>query len=84
MPRLYEPKDMRALLDRYLRFLEAAACEPELPIGQLQTMIGVKPPRSMPARSATAFYRFVEPYYASSPLLQAIWRRAKSWLAPGV
>ena len=32
--RLYEPKDMRALVDRYLRLLETASREPELPIGQ--------------------------------------------------
>jgi non-ribosomal peptide synthetase component F len=31
----YDRKDMRAMLDRYLRLLEAAAREPELPIGKL-------------------------------------------------
>jgi hypothetical protein len=33
---------MRALLDRYLRLLKAAASEPELPVGKLQTMLGAK------------------------------------------
>jgi amino acid adenylation domain-containing protein len=31
----YDRKEMRAMLDRYLRLLEAAAREPELPIGKL-------------------------------------------------
>jgi hypothetical protein len=31
----YDRIEMRAMLDRYLRFLEAAAREPELPIGKL-------------------------------------------------
>ena len=37
---LYDRNGMRAMLDRYLRLLEAAAREPELPIGTLLTMIG--------------------------------------------
>ena len=78
--RLYEPKDMRALLDRYLRLLETAARDPELPIGQLQTVIGVIPRRLTRAKFAATFYRLVEPYYASSPLLQMIWRRLRKWL----
>jgi Condensation domain len=77
----YEPKRMRALIDRYLRLLAAAAREPELPIGQLQRMIGVKPPRSAYAQYAEAFYQRVEPYYASSPLLQMIWRHVKKRLS---
>ena len=36
---------MRAMLDRYLRLLEAAAREPELPIGTLLMMLGAKPLR---------------------------------------
>jgi amino acid adenylation domain-containing protein len=78
--RLYEPKEMRALLDRYLRLLETASREPELPIGQLQTMIGVKPPRLTRAKFAATFYEFLEPYYASSPLLQMIWRHVRKRL----
>jgi amino acid adenylation domain-containing protein len=35
----HDPKEMRALLDRYLRFLEAAAREPELPIGKLMMIV---------------------------------------------
>ena len=79
--RLYEPKDMRALLDRYLRLLETASREPELPIGQLQKMIGVKPPRLTRAKFTATFYQLVEPYYASSPLLQMIWRHVRKWLS---
>jgi acyl-coenzyme A synthetase/AMP-(fatty) acid ligase/acyl carrier protein len=79
--RLYEPKEMRALFDRYLRLLEAASREPELPIGQLQTMIGIKPLRWTRSKYAAAFYEFLEPYYASSPLLQTMWRPVKKWLA---
>jgi non-ribosomal peptide synthetase component F len=77
---LYEPKKMRAMLARYLRLLEAASRGPELPIGQLQTMIGVKPPQLMRASFAATLYQFLEPYYASSPLLQRMWRSAKRWL----
>ena len=78
--RLYEPKQMRALLDRYLRLLETASRAPELPIGQLQTLIGVKPQRLTCAKFAATFYEFLEPYYASSPLLQMIWRHVRKWL----
>jgi len=35
----YDRKEMRAMLDRYLRLLEAAAREPELPIGKLSLII---------------------------------------------
>ena len=35
MPTLYDRNEMRVMLDRYLRLLEAAAREPELPIGKL-------------------------------------------------
>jgi amino acid adenylation domain-containing protein len=77
--RLYEPEDMRALVDRYLRLLDATARAPELPIGQLQTMIGGKPPR-LTRKFAAMFYRLVEPYYTSSPLLQMIWRRLRQVL----
>ena len=42
---LYDRNGMRAMLDRYLRLLEIAAREPELPIGTLLTMTGAKPLR---------------------------------------
>jgi non-ribosomal peptide synthetase component F len=77
---LYEPKEMRRLLDRYLRLLEAASREPGLPIGQLQTMIGAAPRQSTRARFVSTFHDFLEPYYASSPLLQRIWTQSKKWL----
>jgi hypothetical protein len=79
--RLYGPKEMRALLDRYLRLLETASREPELPIGKLQTMIGVMPLRLTWAKYAATFYELLAPYYASSPLLKMIWRPVKNWLS---
>ena len=42
---VYDRNGMRAMLDRYLRLLEAAAHEPELPIGKLLAMTGAKPLR---------------------------------------
>jgi hypothetical protein len=35
----YDREEMRAMLDQYIRFLEAAACEPELPIGKLMVIV---------------------------------------------
>ena len=35
----YDRKEMRAMLDRYLQLLEAAAREPELPIGKLMMTV---------------------------------------------
>ena len=54
---LYDRNGMRAMLDRYLRLLEAAAREPELPIGTLLTMTGAKPLRWKCANYAAAFLR---------------------------
>ena len=39
---VYDRNGMRAMLDRYLRLLEVAAHEPELPIGKLLAMSGDK------------------------------------------
>jgi hypothetical protein len=72
---------MRALVDRYLRLLETASSEPELTIGQLLTMTGVRPPRSVCAKFASTFYRLAEPYHASSPLLQMMWKHVRDWLS---
>ncbi len=55
----YRPNGMRALLDRYLRLLEAAASEPELPIGRLQTMLGAKPMHWALQRHRFAVHDFV-------------------------
>ena len=51
----YDRNGMRAMLDRYLRLLEAAAREPELPIGKLLAMIGAKPLRWTCRNYADAF-----------------------------
>jgi hypothetical protein len=78
---LYDRKGMRALLDRYLRLLEAAAREPELPIGTLLSMTGgAKPLRWKWANNAHPFYEFVKAFYASSPLLKMLLRPVKRWL----
>jgi Condensation domain len=75
----YDRNGMRTMLDRYLRLLEAVAREPELSIGKLQTMIGAKPLRWAWGRYAATFYRFIKPYYDSSPLLRKCWRHARRW-----
>ena len=67
---IYDRNGMRVMLDRYLRLLEAAAREPELPIGTLLTMIGARPLRWTCANYAAPFYEFVRAFYVSSPLLK--------------
>ena len=52
----YDRNGMRAMLDRYLRLLEAAAHEPELPIGKLVAMTGAKPLRWTCRNYAERFY----------------------------
>ena len=73
---VYDRNGMRTMLDRYLRLLEAAAREPELPIGTLVTMIGAKPLRW----KCEPFYEFIKAFYSASPLLQTLWRRVKRWV----
>jgi amino acid adenylation domain-containing protein len=55
----YNPNGMRALLDRYMRLLEAAASDPELPIGRLQIMIGAKAMHWALQRRGLAMYEFI-------------------------
>jgi hypothetical protein len=66
---LYDRNGMRALLDRYLRLLEAAARKPELPIGMLVAMIGAKPLRW----KCDPFLEYVK----ASPFLKILWRPLK-------
>jgi amino acid adenylation domain-containing protein len=73
----YDRNEMRVMLDRYLRLLEAAAREPKLPIGKLLAMIGVKPLRWTCANYVAPFYDSVTAFYASSPLLKRCWRPIK-------
>jgi amino acid adenylation domain-containing protein len=75
---LYGRNGMRALLDRYLRLLEAAAREPEQLVGKLQMMAGTEPLRWTGART---FYKFLKPYYDSSPLFKMCWKHAKSYVS---
>jgi non-ribosomal peptide synthetase component F len=79
----YDPNEMRAMLDRYLRLLEAAAREPELPIGKLLRMAGARPLRWTCANYAAPFYKFVTTFYASSQLLKMFWRPIKKWTLSG-
>jgi hypothetical protein len=78
---LYDRNGIHAMLDRYLRLLEAASHEPELPIGRLLAKIGAKPLRWTCANYAAAFYEVLRPYYDSSPLLKMCLRRAKRWVS---
>ena len=80
---IYDRNEMRAMLDRYLRLLEVAAREPELPIGNLLRMAGARPLRWTCANYAAPFYEFVTAFYASSPLLKMFWRPIKRWVLSG-
>jgi hypothetical protein len=79
----YDRSEMRAMLDRYLKLLEAAAREPERPIGSLLMMAGAKPLRWTCANYAAPFYEFVTAFYASSPLLKMFWRPIRRWVLSG-
>jgi len=74
---LYDRNEMRVVLDRYLRFLEAAAHGPELPIRKLLMVAGARPIRWTCANYGAPFYKFITDFYASSPLLKMCWRPIK-------
>jgi amino acid adenylation domain-containing protein len=74
---LYDRSEMRLMLNRYLRLLEAAGHEPELPIGRLLAKTGAKPLRWTYANYAAPFYELIKDFYASSPLLKMCWRPIK-------
>jgi hypothetical protein len=76
----YDRNEMRGMLDRYLRLLEAASREPELPIGKLLKIAGGKPLRWTYANYAAPFYEFIKFRYASSPLLKMCWRPIRRWV----
>jgi amino acid adenylation domain-containing protein len=78
----YDRNEMRAMLDRYLRLLEAASREPHLPIRNLLKMSGTKPLRWTCANFAAPFYEFITTLYASSPLLKMCWRPIRRWILP--
>jgi amino acid adenylation domain-containing protein len=67
---VYDRNGMRAMLDRYLRLLEAAGHEPELPIGKLLAMTGAKPLR-------WTCRNYAERIYESAPLLKLFWRQVR-------
>jgi amino acid adenylation domain-containing protein len=77
---IYPRSEMRLMLDRYLRLLEAAAREPELPIGKLLMTAGAKPLRWTCANYAAPFYDSITAFYASSPLMKIFWKAIKRWL----
>jgi amino acid adenylation domain-containing protein len=76
----YDRNGMRATLDRYLRLLETAAREPQLPIGTLLTMTGARPLRWTCANYAAPFYEFIRARYVASPLFKILWRPVQRWL----
>jgi amino acid adenylation domain-containing protein len=68
-----DQKDMRALLDRYLRLLEAVARQPAASMGTLLTSLGAKPPRLMRAMYAARFRDLLS--------LKSIRGASKTWLS---
>jgi acyl-coenzyme A synthetase/AMP-(fatty) acid ligase len=80
---LYDRKEMRVMLDRYLRLLQVAAREPELPISKLLAKTGAKPLRWTCANYAAPFYEFITSFYASSPILKMCWRPIRRWVLSG-
>jgi amino acid adenylation domain-containing protein len=79
--KLYGRKEMRAVLNSYLRLLAVAAREPELPLGTLLAMTGAKPLRLIYAKFVATLYELLKPYYDASAMLRAIWRPIKRWIA---
>jgi amino acid adenylation domain-containing protein len=77
---IYDRNEMRLMLDRYLRLLEAVACAPELPVGKLLVIVGKRPLRWTCANYAAPFFEFVTAFYDSSPQLKMFWRFIKKWL----
>ena len=77
---VYDRDEMRVMLDRYLRLLEAVSRKPELPIGELLKMVGRRPLRWTCANYAAPFYEFIKALYASSPLLKMCWRPIRRWV----
>jgi amino acid adenylation domain-containing protein len=63
--RRFNGDEMRIMLDRYLRLLEAAARAPELSIGKLLATIGPKPLRWTYANYGWTFYDEIRRYLSS-------------------
>jgi nonribosomal peptide synthetase DhbF len=76
---LYGRKEMSAFVNRYLQFLELAAHRPQEPIEKLLGMTS-QPLRLTCAYYATKFHELLKEGYASSPLLQRMWRPIKKRL----
>ena len=74
---IYDRQEMRVLLEQYLRLLEAAAQDPELPIGTLLTRAVVKPFRWR----FDPFYELTKTFYDRSLSLKLLWRPVKRWLS---
>jgi Condensation domain len=71
---VYDRNEMRVMVNRYLRLLEAVAHEPELPIGKLLAMTGANPPRWI-------CRNYAERIYESSVLLKLFWRRVRNLIS---
>jgi uncharacterized protein Usg len=70
---VYGRKEVRALMDRYVRFLETASSDPKVSIETLIRMVGRKPLRLNFAIQARPLYEVITARYASSPLLKKAW-----------
>jgi hypothetical protein len=75
----YDRNGMRVMLDRYVRLLETAADQPELPVGTLLKMAGTNPLRWTCANYAAPFYEFARGFYVASPLVRMLWKPVKTW-----
>jgi hypothetical protein len=71
---VYDRNGMLVMVDRYLRLLEAAAHEPELPIGKLLAMTGANPARWI-------CRNYAERIYESSALLKSFRRRVRNLIS---
>jgi amino acid adenylation domain-containing protein len=76
---LYGRKNMKALLDLYLRLLVIVAGQPNLPIGKLLTMSGARQLQWISRKYTAPAYDFLFSFYAASPLLKLFWRPIKRW-----
>ena len=77
----YDRNGVRAMLDRYVRLLETAASQPELPVGTLLTMAGNNPRRWTYANYAAPFFEFLRGCYVGSPLMRMLWKPVKARLS---
>ena len=76
----YDRNGMRVMIDRFVRLLETAADQPELPVGTLLAMAGTNSLRWTCANYAAPFYEFARGFYVGSPLVRMLWKPVKTWV----